>query len=255
MSTSINTNKTLGVSSGTKIIAPQTSAFTNTKSLDFDGVDDFVSMGNVLNMANDGTDAFSVSFWMKRNSFAQEVIVSKQLNSGNYGGFAIYIQGGRLQFYFGQAIPSGAIHGRSTDYVVGTTWKHLIVTYDGSQDITGFKIYINGVSNTVLYQSNNTPTNVANTTNFQLSGRDGTSLKYGGLLDEVGFWLGTELTSVQASAIYNSGTPASLSAYSPTSWWRNGDGDTYPTITDNGSGGNNGTMTNMLSGDIVTDVP
>ena len=51
-----------------------------------------------------------------------------------------------------------------------------------------------------------------------------------------------------------------------------GDGDTYPTLTDNGSGGINGTMTNMaaedivgaettgtmtnmVSGDIVADVP
>ena len=233
-----------------------TSSFSNTKSLDFDGVDDFVSMGNVLNMANDGTDEFSVSFWIKRNSFSLEMIVSKQLNSGSYNGFGVYINSGKLNFLLGSLIsPSSSIQGKSTSNVVGSTWKNITLTYDGSQDISGFNIYINGVSDTVVSVSNNTPTNVANTTNFQLSGRDGTSLKYGGLLDEVGFWLGTELTSVQASAIYNSGTPASLSAYSPTSWWRNGDGDTYPTITDNGSGGNNGTMTNMVSGDIVTDVP
>ena len=39
------------------------------------------------------------------------------------------------------------------------------------------------------------------------------------------------------------------------SWWRMGDGDTFPTLTDNGSGGNDGTMTNMSSGNIVEDVP
>ena len=34
------------------------------------------------------------------------------------------------------------------------------------------------------------------------------------------------------------------------------DGSTYPTINDLGeTGGNNGTMTNMESGDIVTDTP
>ena len=40
---------------------------------------------------------------------------------------------------------------------------------------------------------------------------------------------------------------------SPVSWWRCGDGDTSPTLTDNGSGGNDGTMTNFST--FSTDVP
>ena len=225
----------------------------NKFALSFDGVDDFVSMGNVLNMANDGTDAFSVSFWMKRNSFSFEMIVSKQLNSGSYNGFGVYINSGKLNFLLGSLLsPSSSIQGKSTSSVVGSTWQNITLTYDGSQDISGFNIYINGVSDTIVQVSNNTPTNVANTTNFQLSGRDGTSLKYGGLLDEVGFWLGTELTSVQASAIYNSGNPASLSAYSPTSYWRFEEGS-GTTATDSGSASNNGTLTNGVA--YSTDKP
>jgi hypothetical protein len=42
-----------------------TAPFVNTYSLDFDGVDDYVSMGNVLNLANDGSDAISISLWLK----------------------------------------------------------------------------------------------------------------------------------------------------------------------------------------------
>jgi hypothetical protein len=75
-----------------------------------------------------------------------------------------------------------------------------------------------------------------------------------GKMDEIGIF-NTELSSSDVTAIYNSGTPLSLSSYNPISWWRMGDNDTFPTLTDNGSGGNNGTMTNMVSGDIVTDVP
>ena len=44
-----------------------------------------------------------------------------------------------------------------------------------------------------------------------------------------------------------------LSDLSPLSWWRMGDGDTSPTLTDNGSGGNDGTMTNFST--FSTDVP
>ncbi len=230
-------------------------SFTNTRSTDFDGVDDYVTMGNVLNMANDGTGSFSCSFWMKTNSTNQQWIVSKQLSSGNYGGFAIWIASGKLNFFLGSGVPNAKIQGKSTDSVIGTTWSNIVVTYDGSQDISGFNIYINGVSNTIVQVSNNTPTNVANTTSFQLSSRDGnTSLQYGGLLDEVGFWLGTELTSVQASAIYNSGNPDNLNDLStpPTSWWRFEEGS-GTTATDSGSGGNDGTLVNGVA--YSTDVP
>ena len=39
----------------------------------------------------------------------------------------------------------------------------------------------------------------------------------------------------------------------PVNWYRMGDGDTAPTLTDNGSGGNNGTMSNFST--FSTDVP
>ena len=67
---------------------------------------------------------------------------------------------------------------------------------------------------------------------------------------------------MQISVLYNSGEPTNLAADSGsytssgdlTHWWRMGDGDTYPTITDN-EGSEDGTMTNMTSGDLVEDVP
>ena len=75
-----------------------------------------------------------------------------------------------------------------------------------------------------------------------------------GAIDEVAIF-STELSASDVTSIYNSGVPNDLSSLSPISWWRMGDGDTFPTLTDNGSGGNNGTMTNMTSGNIITDVP
>ena len=79
-----------------------------------------------------------------------------------------------------------------------------------------------------------------------------------GNIDEISLW-GKELSSGEVSAIYNSGTPTDLSGESNLiGYWRNGDTagtSVYPTIEDYSSNSNNGTMTNMASGDIVTDVP
>lgn len=86
---------------------------------------------------------------------------------------------------------------------------------------------------------------------FKFGGNPSYSLL--GNLDEVAIWNSDQTSNL--STIYNSGTPDDLSSLSPVGWWRNGDGDNYDIITDHGSGGNDGTMTNMTSGDIVTDVP
>ena len=75
-----------------------------------------------------------------------------------------------------------------------------------------------------------------------------------GNIDEVSAF-GSLLSPTQISDIYNSGSPTDLTSLSPVAWYRNGDGATFPTIPDLGSGSNNGTMTNMVSGDIVAVVP
>ena len=83
-----------------------------------------------------------------------------------------------------------------------------------------------------------------------------------GGIDEVSIWKDIILDADAVTQLYNSGAPIDLSADSGnydnsgdlTYWWRMGDGDTYPTIEDN-EGSNDLTMTNMISGDIETDVP
>ena len=75
-----------------------------------------------------------------------------------------------------------------------------------------------------------------------------------GLCDEVAIW-DSGLTSQNLTDIYNSGVPTDLTSYSPDGWWRMGDDDsgTGTTITDQGSGGNDGTLTNGPT--FSTDVP
>ena len=86
---------------------------------------------------------------------------------------------------------------------------------------------------------------------------DGVQL-YAGLVDEVALWSAD--VSSDIATIYNSGVPSDLSDNSivetaPYNWWRMGDNDSGSgtTITDQGSGGNNGTLVNGAS--FSTDVP
>ena len=63
------------------------------------------------------------------------------------------------------------------------------------------------------------------------------------MLDEVAIW-STPVSSV--ASLYNGGVPGDISSLSPNGYWRMGDNDsgTGTTITDQGSGGNDGTLIN-----------
>lgn len=80
---------------------------------------------------------------------------------------------------------------------------------------------------------------------------------FNGNIDEVSIW-DTNLTEEEVGEIYNDGVPANLAEHSKinnlVSLWRMGDGDTFPTLTDN-QGGNDGTMVNAEITDVEIDVP
>jgi hypothetical protein len=73
-------------------------------------------------------------------------------------------------------------------------------------------------------------------------------------MDEVAIFDST-LSSSDISTIYNSGTPSNISSLSPAGWWRMGenDGASGTTITDQGSGSNDGTLVNGPT--FSTNVP
>jgi hypothetical protein len=232
-------------------------AFSNTNSIDLDGFNDFVSMGDVLDMANDGTDAFTISCWFKTTDTATQMLIAKQRNASPYNGYNLYLSSNRIRFTLGTLSGSAYIQGQTG--LIGTitdgNWHHLALTYDGSQDISGFNLYYDNANITISTLSNNTPTDVSSSSEFMLGARGTTSsygVLYDGILDEVAYF-NSELSASDVNTIYGTGTPSSLSSLSPVSWWRCGDGDTSPTLTDNGSATNDGTMNNFTI--FSTDVP
>lgn len=227
------------------LVNPQTfggggSSFTNEKSLLFDGVDEYMNVGRLTEM--EASEA-SISFWIKFVNVANNKAFLNN-NNGGTSQFRMYTSSSRIVCYaFGFNLISGTLSSG--------TWYNVIVTLD---PLVGKEMYINGAS--VASTANITfPTHTSNY-DFGRSGAGSYSNMY---MDEVSVF-DYALTSGQVTSIYNSGLPTDLDNTSgvtaPVHWWRMGDGDTYPTITDVGTtGGNDGTMVNMESGDIVTDTP
>ena len=246
------------------------SEFENLYSLYFDGVDDYVTCGdaNVFTPNNSGANrGFSLSFWIKLPDASTQRVLSKTdlfysgANHYEYEVTTDFADRIKLVLYSADN-NSNKITFRLNTALSDDTWYHIAFAWDlgaTNADILG---YIDGVVHSVA-AANATWTlagswvSVSNTENVLEFAKSAST--YGELnLDEVALF-DNQLSAAEVSAIYNGGTPTDLSGESYLlGYWRNGDTagtSVYPTIEDYSSNSNDGTMTNMDSGDIVTDVP
>ncbi len=231
--TSEPTSSSQGGMMAAVIIAASTPAggggvvYKNYYSVDFDGTNDYVNIGDVLDQ--DGTSAFSMSFWVNLDTLAGH-IVGKMLNSGTYAGYAAYINGNKLRFAIINSWSGNALAVDTVDDFATGSWKHVVITYDGGQDVSDVKIYINGSSQTLTTIHNTLSSSSSTTAPFTIGARNGNALYLNGKTDEVAFF-DSELSASDVTAIYNSGVPDSLASQSNLKeWYRMGDGANYPIV-------------------------
>jgi hypothetical protein len=234
----------------TEIVSDTVPSFVNTYSVDFDGTNDYISIPHSSSLTISGD--MTISAWVYRDSTDAGYlpILTKRPSSATSTTYQFYLDritdGGRLRFYEGSAVnsPSG---GTS---IPTNQWVHVAISVD-SGVTNGTKWYVNGTAES----STNTFSITKSNTEEARIGRLGPTSYYAkGKIDEVALF-NSALSASDITAIYNSGVPDDLTSYSPVSWWRMGDDDsgTGTTITDQGSGSNDGTLTNGPT--FSSDVP
>jgi len=226
--------------------------FTNEYSMTFDGTDEYIDLGTATNLQL--VDDFSISVWIKDSSALNRGIICCGDRSSTSGWMLYRNSGMKAVFSLYTVNNKTAI---STSSINTGTWTNIIATFEkngtASQQL---KVYINGtLEGQGGWLSTQTPT-YGGTIYKQIAFPYIGSNEFQGLIDEASIY-DRLLTSQEISEI--SATPIDLNSYSPLSWWRMGDGDTWNgsiwTLTDNGSGGNDATSVNMEEADRVTDVP
>ncbi len=192
--------------------------FTNTYSLEFDGIDDRVQMASDLVLSSE----FTISFWVKPTSFSGNGNIYP---IGTFPGNANYIrltQIGVLWLRLGGAstiIFNEAVYGSGTNNMVLDTWQHIAFIRDSSNNI---RCYRNGADFGYLPTR---PTD-SNTITFNSFGRIiSNTFGFSGALDEIAFWNSDETSNL--ATIYNSGAPNDLASLSPLAWYRNGDNGSW----------------------------
>jgi len=227
-------------------------AFVNEYSMSFDGVDEYMNCGTDASLA---VTNISISAWIKTSGGSgYQSIISADNANGSYRRYQLTvnnISGCISFFYWNSSLSLKSING--TIIVDDGQWHHIMVVNDG----TNLKIYVDGV-----FDSSNANGGTINTQGTNVITSIGSIYgSYGfflGTIDEVAVWT-SELSASDVTSIYNGGVPTDLTSFSPLSWWRMGDGDTWNgstwTLTDNGSGGNDATSVNMEEGDRLPISP
>lgn len=222
--------------------ADEASYLSNAYSVSFDGSNDYMDVGNDSSLSISG--ALSITAWIYADSLSGfPMIISKRESIAGHA-YQFYSTGNKLNYNNGTIV-------QSTGTISTGAWTHVGVTFDGSG---GVSFYINGSSAGTATAASTNPTNTGAVTIAKAFNGN----YFNGKIDELAIF-NSALSSTNITAIYNSGVPNDLGTdglnLSPVGWWRMGDNDggTGTTITDQGSGGNNGTLTNGPT--FSSDVP
>ncbi len=245
------------------ILNVQGSSFASTNSFTFDGNSDYIDCGLNANLSFGNTSSdfpFTFSMWVKVDDLStSHLLIEKgDFSTSNNREYVFYIKsdGSIYNNIYSNGVGLNR-RGRktSTGIISPNTWYHVVWTYNGNSDYSGIKIYLDGVRVDNANNGKNTYVAMKNTN---------TAFKIGefinGNMDEVAVF-NSELSASDVTTIYNGGVPNNLNDLStpPLSWWRMGEEANYAggawTLTDQGSGGNNGSSTTLPPEAISTDVP
>lgn len=94
----------------------------------------------------DRTDPFSVSLWIKPGDHYEQAGVfthCEDLRLG-YKGYSLHLQNNQLRFIMAYSWPDNAIEMVSDQKLPVDEWSHVAVTYDGSSQASGVRLYLNG---------------------------------------------------------------------------------------------------------------
>lgn len=216
-------------------------------ALDFDGVDEYVSIpdNDVFSFGNGTTDSpFSVEFWMSTDlNFG--TFVSKRV--GTDAEWDIYMGGNQVVVLLRDASTSGTISASTFGLSIGQ-WHHVAVVYDGSGNHTGIQIYTDGILNVFNTFASGSYTAMENgTSQVEIGISNNTQSPLNGQMDEVRIW-NTARTGAEIQAnMFESltGSETGLVAY----YTFNESSGT--TLDDNSTNTNTGTLTNMEDADWV----
>lgn len=121
----------------------------------FDGVNDYVNMGDVLDF--DVNNAFSICSWLNNAATGGALVTKGQGGDSGHNGYVLDSSGGNNKARFMLREDGDYIYyltQSSTPSPLTGVWRHACAVYDGSNTISGLKLFVNGAQDYVISGNN-----------------------------------------------------------------------------------------------------
>jgi hypothetical protein len=183
----------------------------DSNAIQLNGSDEYVDFGSIAGFER--TDEFSLKVWYKTSATGGAMcIIGKRDGDATARGYSVRIRPNQSKFIVMICNTDGTNELQVDFGYTGSTfhdgnWHHLVVTYDGSSNATGIKLYADNseITGSSVGQSSITGT-IINTSNFQIGRENATAGQYfNGSIDESTVYTKVLSTS-ERSADYNSGS-------------------------------------------------
>ena len=215
---------------------------TNTHSLSFDGVDDYVNVGNDSDFDIDNT--VTIEAWINPTSLSNRYGIFTTRRDNDPGSFQLEVGTNDMgSNTVGVGGISAWVASTGDNAISIGEWTHIAYTRNGTGD--NHAIYVNGIAQMI---STNSYTFVNNDALKEIGRGTDQGQHYNGQIDEVAIW-SRALTQEEIQS--NMSTPLTGNETGLVGYWSFNEG-TGTTASDATSNGNNGTI---YGATWSTDVP
>jgi hypothetical protein len=120
--------------------------------------------------------AFSYGAWVKLAKIeGSGALFARMDDQHDFRGWDLWMENGRVGCHIINKWPDDALKVVSNNPIKANEWTHVFVTYDGSAQVGGVKVYINGQSQAIGVQANALKSTIRTTVPFKLAQRHSTS--------------------------------------------------------------------------------
>jgi hypothetical protein len=124
----------------------------------------------------DKDQPFSYGAWVKLNKpVASGAIFARMDDQHDYRGWDLWVQNDRVGTHIVHKWPDDALKVVTRNPVKAGQWHHLFVTYDGSHQVGGVRVYVDGVAQETNVEANSLKSTIRTTVPLKLAQRHSTA--------------------------------------------------------------------------------
>ncbi|MFN3150382.1 DUF1553 domain-containing protein [Bremerella sp.] len=157
----------------------------------------FVEFGDLA--AFDNTQSFSYGAWIRPGGNMSGAVLARMNDGNSHRGYDLWLQNGNVGMHLIHSWPSNALKVVTKTPLKKDEWQHVFITYDGSQESKGVKVFVNGQPQPVNVEQDSLSATTISNTSLNIGRRSGSS-NFVGEIDNVRMYA-RQLTEAEVATL------------------------------------------------------